>query len=370
MPNGDDSGDQNQCSSDQNYSSADQNMSSVPQDSTQDPVGISSLDSLQPDSSNSDSSNMSPATSGATMAGGGIATALAAPKLYTPADPQPYDPPPSGQPANDNAEPEFDPDQPANDNAEPESEPEIEPEPEGVEGVGESVTEGAELTTEGVETGELITEGVEVTEVAVEGGEILLGGEIVAGLLAPEIVIPLLIIVAICASDDPVPANSAGNQQSNEDVDESVTQCTDPNASTSPNYLPVIPDQKYTDQTCTDAVREAIHAQLEAIKDQRAQLGRLPQIPKKGYNQQLAEAPDDKVKNSILRKQQVLCGKLNEALSLAKELLRIRNLMQSECFNSPKNTQDEKDRDVEHQKQVKGLNNQIKELLKAIKNNC
>ena len=259
MSNGDDPPDQNQSSPEQNASSSDQNMSSAPADSSSAPPnstpgdgGQSSSQSDAPigppppppasptDSSPNQSTSAGDSSSGGgtPLAAGGVAMAGAAPLMSQPQAPPDFSPL-SSDPANENllsgdaANDSTLSSEAGNDNAIPE---------EGGEGLeggevaeGGEVVEGGEVATGVIEGGEVATgavEGVVVATEAAEGAVVVTGAVegagIVATLLAPEVVIPLLLIALIVAeSDAPVAANNASEQQPNQSVDNTVSTCTD-----------------------------------------------------------------------------------------------------------------------------------------------
>jgi hypothetical protein len=88
----------------------------------------------------------------------------------------------------------------------------------------------------------------------------------------------------------------------------------------------------YSDQTCTDTEREALHQDLENKKAVKK-----VQVPKK--------APTD------AKMKAKLCADLAQREQDFVALLNARQKMQDECFASPKNTQDEKDRQDAHVKE-------------------
>lgn len=396
MPNDDESPDQNQCSPEQNSSSAEQNMSSAPADSSSaqpnytpadggqsssqtdtpigpppppespnqstpeqnytpgDPGGQTSSQPA-PDSSQSNVCTPDGDSSGGDtpLAAGGVA--LAGAPLASQPQPSPEYNPFSGEPANDNAVPEEDAwsGEAANDNAvADDSAADLE---------GGEAVEAGEVGAEGAEAAEAATEAAEAAE-AVEAVE---GAELLGAVLAPEVVIPLLLIALIVAEDDaPVAANNASEEQPDEDVDNTVGGQCEATA-----FKPVIAGQEFSDQTCTDTEREEITARQQAIKDRLEDIGSV-QVPKTPYKTQLANATDDKTKNKILKRQQQLCDVLRRQLEALEDLKKVRDEMQERCFNSPKVTDDEKQRDKGHKEQIDALNKAIERVKKAIQDNC
>jgi hypothetical protein len=293
-----DDGSANQCSPEQNYTPAgpDEQTSSQPGDPSSTP------ESSQADVCTDDSGGGS----------SGVVAASAAPLLIPP-EPPPEPPPDlsTGQAANDNALSG----EAANDNAI----------------ADEAVTE------------EEVGEGLETAEEIVETEEIL---DLIGAVLAPEVVIPLLIIgaaVVLLSSDNPTGADSASNQQPDEADDGIASTCTGPEASASSpstsTYKPVIPGQKYSDQTCLDETREQLQEQLN--KDKKACASRLPFKPPK--------RPFDESDPAQAAKKKLLCDDLRRREQAWQDLIKTRDQIQDECFNSPKTTQDEIERDEVHQ---------------------
>jgi hypothetical protein len=104
---------------------------------------------------------------------------------------------------------------------------------------------------------------------------------------------------------------------------------TPPATMTMGAFKPVIPGQKYSDQTCTDADRDTLHDDIN-----RKKAIQKVQVPKK--------PPTDPTKKGKL------CAQLSQREQDLGALLAARQKLQDECFASPKNTQDEKDRQKAH----------------------
>jgi hypothetical protein len=102
----------------------------------------------------------------------------------------------------------------------------------------------------------------------------------------------------------------------------------------------VIPGQKYTDQTCSNERLGQLNDQL--TKNKKAAAGTsLPfKAPKRPY---------DESDPAQAAKKELLCKNLREREKAWEDLIKTRDQIQSECFNSPKTTQDEQDRDRVHQ---------------------
>jgi hypothetical protein len=94
------------------------------------------------------------------------------------------------------------------------------------------------------------------------------------------------------------------------------------------------------------------------------------QVPKTSYNDQLVNAKDQKTRDKILTRQRELCQKLNDMLKEREALLEVRNEMQKRCFNSPKTTDDEKERDDGHKRQIGEAQKSIDSLKEQIQANC
>lgn len=118
-------------------------------------------------------------------------------------------------------------------------------------------------------------------------------------------------------------------------------------------FKPVIPGQKWSDQTCTNAELQVLHAE----KDAKCGAIQTAQIPKKPYGDPLGKGA---------AKLKRLCGNLRSRETGLKECLNARQKIQDECFNSPKKTQDEIDRDDAHKQEVARINVALAKTQKAI----
>lgn len=105
---------------------------------------------------------------------------------------------------------------------------------------------------------------------------------------------------------------------------------TPPASLTIGTMKPVIPGQKWSDQTCADQRREELQKEL----DEKKKVQRV-QVPKK--------PPADAAKKAKL------CAQLDKREKNLVDLMAQRQKIQDECFASPKNTQDEKDRQQAHE---------------------
>jgi hypothetical protein len=126
-------------------------------------------------------------------------------------------------------------------------------------------------------------------------------------------------------------------------------------ASGSATYKPVIPNQQYSDQTCTDQELEGYQKVKDQIEDD---IDDAPgyQLPKKPYQDPI--------------KQTKLCDKLRNKKDLLQKLLDIRRIIDKQCFNSPKSTDDEKVRDDGHKKQIDNLKDALKNIDADIEKYC
>jgi hypothetical protein len=119
-------------------------------------------------------------------------------------------------------------------------------------------------------------------------------------------------------------------------------------------FKPVVPGQRYSDQTCTDAELKTLHDE----KDKKCGAIQTAQIPQKVYPDPLGK---DKNKKAML------CKNLRAREQGLQECLAARQAVQDECFNSPKNTQDEKDRAQAHADEVGRLQGALATTQQAIK---
>ena len=114
---------------------------------------------------------------------------------------------------------------------------------------------------------------------------------------------------------------------------------------------PVIPGQLYSDQTCTDADRQKHHDEVD--KKCKQEIAKV-QVPKKVCG------PGEKNRANKVKR---LCDGLAKRKTAFEACLKAGQKMQDECFASPKNTQDEKDRQKAHEDEYARLHGGYSETL-------
>lgn len=123
----------------------------------------------------------------------------------------------------------------------------------------------------------------------------------------------------------------------------------------------VIPDQEYTDQTCLDERLGQLQDQLKDNKKPSSK--KLPFKPSK--------RPYDESNPAQRAKKKLLCDYLREREQAHKDLIKTRDQIQEECFNSPKTTEDEKERDDSHKTERRHAEDALKKIQNQIaKDGC
>ena len=125
-------------------------------------------------------------------------------------------------------------------------------------------------------------------------------------------------------------------------------------------HRPVMAGQKFNDQTCANATREAIHDKQERIKDSIPKV-----VDKRGR-------PMKKLSEKMLKRLVVSCNTMLTRIKKQQQLLRIRLKMQHVCFQqSPiKGNKNSEDRDKDHKRAIKETRAAIKRSKRVAAMKC
>jgi hypothetical protein len=125
----------------------------------------------------------------------------------------------------------------------------------------------------------------------------------------------------------------------------------------SSTHKPVIPGQQYTDQTCSNERLGQLRDQLSKNKEAAGGSGLPFKPPKRPY---------DESDPAQAAKKKLLCDDLRERERAWQDLIKTRDQIQDECFNSPKTTEDEKKRDDDHKRARKEADQALENIRKDI----
>lgn len=142
---------------------------------------------------------------------------------------------------------------------------------------------------------------------------------------------------------------------------------TPPASLTIGTMKPVVPGQMYSDQTCTDAQRDTLKKQ----KDAACKLRACPPVPKRPYAPRIAaEAPGSRAHAKLTTAHTKLCACLKLKTQDFVNCLNARQKIVDDCFASPKNTQDEKDRHKAHEDEYAEVHTGYQSHLQTVNQNC